>query len=346
MITKINKVIFLVLVLLIAFMAHIFSEDLYPIKVGKDKYGYINKQGKLVIKAKYTRAYSFENGIAPVEEGQKWSCINEDGEVLFSLAVDHISPYSEGFAVVSIKQKGSPYSKKGYIDIKGKYVLPPQYLSAGDFKNGYAAVSYDMEKFFYIDTKGTDVFKMSFDQCYGFNENYSLVRIKIEEEVVFMLLHKSGTLLTLPEGFSCNGDYLSEGYLSLIKEGQYYFWNPITNEILSVAEGYESRPNIVKGCYSVTNKKTELEGVMNIRGDWILPCTFESIVPLEDGLFLYKENGDDGFLDNKGKVFIKAQFIGLNHFKKDLASFNARNGMDGGYVSKNGEIFLGREYLE
>ncbi len=345
-IRRISRIPFLSIILLIAIIPHIFSEDLYPIKVGKDKYGYINAEGKLAIEAKFTRAYTFENGIAPVEENNKWSCINEKGETLFTLDVDHISPFSQGLAIVSIKQKGSPYSKKGYIDNKGNYIISPQFLSADDFQENMAVVSNDMKNYFFIDLKGVNVFNMYFDQCYGFKENYSLVRIKKEKNTVFMLLHKSGTLSNLPEGFSFNGDSLWEGYLSVMKGNQYFFWNLSTNEIFMVEEGYEARPCIVNGCYSVTDGKTELEGVRNIRGDWILPCKYESVVPLEDGLFLYKENGYDGFLDENGKVFIEAQFIGLNHFKNDLASFNTRNGMDGGYVSKKGEIFLGRDYLE
>ena len=47
-----------------------------------DKYGYIDKKGKEVIKLKYDDASDFSEGIAPVREGDSWYIINKKGKVL------------------------------------------------------------------------------------------------------------------------------------------------------------------------------------------------------------------------------------------------------------------------
>ncbi|QZY57530.1 WG repeat-containing protein [Crassaminicella profunda] len=45
-----------------------------------DKYGFINKEGKLIIKAEYDKVRSFSEGLAPVKINGRWGYIDKNGE--------------------------------------------------------------------------------------------------------------------------------------------------------------------------------------------------------------------------------------------------------------------------
>lgn len=49
------------------------------------KNGFINREGKEVIKLKYDDASSFSEGIAPVRKGDVWYLINKKGKVMVTI---------------------------------------------------------------------------------------------------------------------------------------------------------------------------------------------------------------------------------------------------------------------
>ena len=88
-----------------------------------DKYGYIDANGKEIIKPKYDYIYSPEdNGWRKVELNDKYGFVNSSGKEVVSVKYDYI--YSEddnGWRKVEIDDK------KGYIDASGKEIIPPVY---------------------------------------------------------------------------------------------------------------------------------------------------------------------------------------------------------------------------
>lgn len=88
-----------------------------------DKYGYIDANGKEIIKPKYDYIYSPEdNGWRKVELNDKYGFVNSSGKEVVSIKYDYI--YSEddnGWRKVEIDDK------KGYIDASGKEIIPPVY---------------------------------------------------------------------------------------------------------------------------------------------------------------------------------------------------------------------------
>ena len=58
-----------------------FSEGLAAVKV-KDRWGYINTDGEMVIPPRFFRATSFVDGLALVDTGNFWSYIDTNGSVV------------------------------------------------------------------------------------------------------------------------------------------------------------------------------------------------------------------------------------------------------------------------
>lgn len=95
----------------------------------KNKYGYADESGKIVIKPKYTRAYPFQNGKAKVSNGNKWGYIDENGKAVIPIVYDNIEPFEKGLARV---QKDGKY---GYIKEDGSVYIKPEYNFIGSFND-------------------------------------------------------------------------------------------------------------------------------------------------------------------------------------------------------------------
>ncbi len=103
-----------------------FFDDMALIREKTGGYGFMDEDGKLIIPAKYRKAFDF----------------------------------SEGLAIVGMDDPKGKYIDDylyGYIDKVGKEAIPIQYKWAGAFKEGKAKVSVDGKNYFYIDKKGNKI---------------------------------------------------------------------------------------------------------------------------------------------------------------------------------------------
>ena len=88
-----------------------------------DKWGFVGRDGKIVIEPKYDEVHDFTDGIAAVRQGGKSFFIDKTGRVPFLLPnnITDIGMFRDGFAPVKIGDKW------GFIDTKGTVVIPPAY---------------------------------------------------------------------------------------------------------------------------------------------------------------------------------------------------------------------------
>ena len=115
------------------------------------RYGYIDKDKNLVIKAVYDDAYPFYNGNAPAKMNGKWGLIDKKGKYIIEPEYDDIEAFHEGLALVEL------HGKNGYINRQGEMVIPMVYDQASVFQNGQAIVSLDGKHFYHIDKQGRKI---------------------------------------------------------------------------------------------------------------------------------------------------------------------------------------------
>ena len=158
----------LVCLLILALHFHAFAQEapgtqLKPI-YENGRWGYADRGGRVVIAARFDAALPFANGLArvgvvdeefPEIEGSpniKWGYIDERGRVLVELRYAVLRDFSEGLAVAavldaerperpSVRRGGRRNLKWGYVDRGGREVIPMQFLGAGEFAEGLAAVN-------------------------------------------------------------------------------------------------------------------------------------------------------------------------------------------------------------
>ncbi len=96
-----------------------FSEGFAAIKVGS-QIGFIDANGKWIVKPKYDAVKAFSDGLAAVRIGSKWGYINTTGEEVVPPTFVAIKPFENGYAIVSPKKE-----KWGVIDKNGKWTIEP-----------------------------------------------------------------------------------------------------------------------------------------------------------------------------------------------------------------------------
>lgn len=128
----------------------------------RDKWGFCDKEGKIIIAPKYDDAYAFENGLSKVLLKKKYGCINSKGEVVVPLKYDELFSWNSGLAKFSIDEKF------GYVNTKGVEISSAQYATAEDFNEGYAFVR--ITKWMVIDSTGKIAFEKQFPAYSQYNE--------------------------------------------------------------------------------------------------------------------------------------------------------------------------------
>ena len=187
--------------------ARAFNEGLAAVQDKKtDKWGYIDKTGKYVIPPQFSSALDFNDGIACVYTEKKTEYgidyelyyIDKNGKTLLkdkrlqSVSADDFS-FSNGLAP---SQANGPNSTKysdgfGYIDITGKFVIPPQFRWAYPFSEGLACVEDPKTNLHgFIDTTGKLVIPYQYKYVQqGFKNGIAKV---INKDGISMYIDKNG----------------------------------------------------------------------------------------------------------------------------------------------------------
>ena len=130
------------------------DKDLNPVKNEDSKYGYMNKEGILIIPYKYDRAYDFSEGLALVYSIKNkfyyYGYVDEQGNEVIPLQYEYGESFSQGLALVR-KNK-----KFGFINKKGETVIPFIFDDADSFENDEARVKIINRQFF-IDKTGNEI---------------------------------------------------------------------------------------------------------------------------------------------------------------------------------------------
>jgi len=161
----------------------ILSDDL-------QKFGYMDKTGKVVIPQIYDRVFRFSNQVARVYNNNIFFYIDKNNNKLHNREFEEAYDYIDECALV--KENG----KYGFIDKKGNFIDEPKYLQAFGFSEGLGLIKED-NKWFYIDKNGKKYFPNGFDCALPFRNGAALVYIdgklsyiNKKGQVIYLFNHK------------------------------------------------------------------------------------------------------------------------------------------------------------
>jgi len=143
---------------------HGFSDGVAVVAVGVKKerrWGIINEKGKWVIEPTYEHPMNKpSDGMIKVQVKDKCGYLNIKGQVVIPAQFSTCWDFSEGIAAVRPEARGNV----GYINKAGKMVIEPVFELGGSFSEGIAAAKLD-GKYGYIDKKGNIVIRPQFDSA-------------------------------------------------------------------------------------------------------------------------------------------------------------------------------------
>jgi hypothetical protein len=193
-----------------------FSDGMAAVKgetpTGEYKWGFINKDGKLVIDYTYSNEPKpFSNGRAFVLSNDfKWGIINKEGKLIVEPKFKQVFPFSENLAVVSVYDQKNYFEEWQIIDVNGKVIKSyPKPKKDDDritfwsgFQEGLAIVhkGYGM-KHCAVDKTGKEVFKPMYRKIKPFNSSRAYAEFFDDKtrKVTYGYIDKKGNFVIINE---------------------------------------------------------------------------------------------------------------------------------------------------
>ncbi len=245
-----------------------FGDGLIPVK-HNDKWGFLNKDGKVAIPAKYDNVTGFGSRHAVATLGKKLFIINTSGE---ETAVDpsilEIRKFSENVAPFRAADK-----KFGFIDVNGNTVIKPQFESVGYFKDGIAWAKTTDGMVGYLGTNGEWIITPQFNTAGNFDSESGLARVKTGSEWGYVnkegkVIRKSDTMVW--EEFSIG---LAMGK----KDGVFGYFNDQGE--WAIQPQFDGGRDFKNGYAAV--KKGGKWGMIDKSGNWVIKPEYDGIKDME-----------------------------------------------------------------
>jgi WG containing repeat len=289
-------------------------ERLYRIRVN-DKYGFIDKTGKVVVPPAFEEAGEFSEGFACLKKGERFGFIDTTGRFVIEPTFYRADPFSDDLALVLAPGGQNTNGVWGYIGKTGAMVIKLQDFAYPSYEpHSFAeglAVYYKDGKWGYLDKTGKTVISTQFDWAFAFSEG--LAKVRVGEQYGF--IDKSGDMVIKPQ-----------------------FPRPYTPDIMGRPHPTDYDLGFHDGLASMEIGATRQWAYIDKTGKvaFAMPHDQYSPFSFSEGLVRIKEaHGNEGFLDTSGNIAIKPVWQTVEAFSEGLAAVEKRNNYQGGCEHNN-----------
>ena len=278
-----------------------------------DLYGFVDMKGNKIGKAEYTGFNGFQNGfsrvIKKINGASKSGYIDTKGKIIIPFIYDVATSFEDGWAVVS---KDSQFY---FVDPSGnEKPTPRKYDKLVAFRSGFAMGTIEdsskKNTYYYINKNLKEAFSIEAKQGYNFQENIAV----INRTGVYELMDTKGNPykeLTDIEVVK----FPKEGLLGVRKDKKWGFIDKTGKQVVPFL--YEDCDSYV-GNYAKI-KQDDKWGIIDKTGKVIIAPKYDNIVPNEEGIFIYYQDSYYGIIDKNGKIISSPNYYPLTPFYKGVA---------------------------
>ena len=308
-------------------------DGLFLVKLNQ-KYGYMDRSGKIVIPCIYEQASTFSEGLAAVSNNpsdgrDEWGFIDKSGKLVipynrfcfvgwFDFRYGKGPGFVEGYYPVQYFDFGKRESVHGFIDKEQRVVIPFAFQSVQNFSEGLAAVEVG-RKWGYIDTQGNIVIPCEYDMVGDFSEGRAIVYLSWSNQG---LIDRTGKLLAQVN--DCSLSFFDEEYTMVTTKGDKSGLIDKTGKVV-IPIIYDLIGNFSEGLAPVS--LNGLYGYINESGETVIPYRFNDAWSFEDGVAVVVQNGEYGLIDRTGRVSLlgRYDYIGKSADTTDYSDMAAPN---------------------
>lgn len=305
----------------------LFTQGLLPVALTvetdgatEERWGFINKEGQLVIPAQFLHAKSFaKNGLAAVEFAPgEWGYINKDGKTVIPATFEDAETFAEnGFAAV--KRNGS----WGYIYKTGRMVVNPQFDEAHPFGDEGLALVRISDKYGYINSAGAYVINPRFSDAQSFLPGgYA----QVEEFGRWGVINKKGEYVINPQ-FDAISNYSSKSLVLVKKDGKYGYIGK--DGVYAILPNYEHATDFAKNGLALVFKDGE-PSFIDKKGNIVLRGFYNAQPFSDNGIAAVQRTESDGwcYIDKTGQSIDKGEttFAEALSFSHGIALVENRDG--------------------
>lgn len=174
-----------------------FRNDRCAVHNEKNQWGFIDKSGNVVVEYQYDTVFAYANDRAIVVKGDKYGVIDKSGKTLIEPQFRAMMNDGDNYAVQQIDRKW------GWCNAQGQLIINPQFEQVQPFLDNDFAPAAFAGKFGFIDKRGTFVVNPQFDNALPFNGN--LAQVTMNKKVGFVGL--DGRFVIYPVYEKISPDY-------------------------------------------------------------------------------------------------------------------------------------------
>jgi len=309
--------------------------SLIPYK-SADKWGYIDREGKILINPQFNYANIFIGGVALVKSADdKFGYIGEDGKYRINAAYKDATFFSEGLACV-VPENGKPQ----FIDDKGnvKFTVTTGEV-CGILNEELASVKIG-EKWGFLDKEGNIKINAQFDYAYPFSEGLAAVSKKNNEnaETLWGFVNKKGEI-AINYQFKWVGKF--NNGLAIASDGKKYGFIDKTGKY-TINPQFDFIGELVNGRAII--KQGSMFGYIDINEKIVINPQFNSAQAFSSNgmASVSSSDGKYGYIDENGKYAINPQFDYASEFYGDIAFVKSADKM--GIINEKGKYLVNPQY--
>jgi hypothetical protein len=293
-----------------------------PSVLSGGKWGFLDAKGNEAVAANYDYVYDYENGKAKVRVGEKTFWIDKDGK-------ECAAPTSTVTKEFTVFCETGHF---GYIDLKGKWIIEPQFYIAENFSEGLAAA---------IPLRASDM-NCTDTKMDGNNNDYG------DDDYSFRVLPSYDVLGINENRMNLEAQRLVDS-LNMVERNQrrlYGYIDATGNFILPPK--YESAFPFIEGrAYVCFRGKW---GVIDKTGKWIMAPVLETPPALSYSSSIYGDEADPYHYEYNNRDYLRASFT-MSVYNYPLFGFS--EGLGGiykygkfGFIDTTGKIIVAPVYDE